>query len=323
MSEIKPLSKTEFVNNLSDSIKNELVENYGIESVPQYHRVHKTNVDMNGLTFRLDSSTVAPTIYTDGLYEQYLDGAHIQEIAKEASERVFFAHRYSPRLPKLDLESAKKNIVLSVINTEKNQAILKDTPNYQICSGDLSVVPRWVINDEASFLVNNKLASQLGITPEEVLAIGKNNLDKESFEIQPLMSMLRGFMGEELAGIPDIEGPEILVMTDANRVRGARVLLSNRALNTAHDILGSDYAVIPSSIHEVLAFPVSDEMKPEEIRAIISEVNGSVVQPDEVLSTNVFFYNGDKLSLVGDSFRVDGLSVEEPKMEHEGIRMAM
>ena len=55
--------------------------------------------------------------------------------------------------------------------------------------------------------------------------------------------------------------------------------------------LGSNFYFIPSSIHELLLFPMTDITSVEEIENIIGEVNSTLVQDDELLSDHVYTYS--------------------------------
>ena len=55
--------------------------------------------------------------------------------------------------------------------------------------------------------------------------------------------------------------------------------------------VGRNFYIIPSSIHEVILIP--DTLDIHYMKAMVKEVNGTEVSPDEVLSDNVYRYDID------------------------------
>lgn len=51
-----------------------------------------------------------------------------------------------------------------------------------------------------------------------------------------------------------------------------------------------DFYILPSSIHELLAVPVSTA-EIEELRQMVKEVNDNEVAPEEILGYEVYRYN--------------------------------
>ena len=47
------------------------------------------------------------------------------------------------------------------------------------------------------------------------------------------------------------------------------------------ELLGADYYVLPSSIHEVLVLPDNGEMDVKELESMVRDVNAAVVIPQE------------------------------------------
>ena len=63
--------------------------------------------------------------------------------------------------------------------------------------------------------------------------------------------------------------------------------------------VGGDYFVLPSSVHEVLIMPKSEDMDPKELRNMVQDVNATQVAEGEILSDQVYGYDAKthKLSI--------------------------
>ena len=83
------------------------------------------------------------------------------------------------------------------------------------------------------------------------------------------------------------------VLTNKSGFGGAAQLLNTEAISKFADNRGSDIAIIPSSIHEVLMIPVSNLPSTDgtdALKTMIEEVNRNVVQEEEVLSNHPYLF---------------------------------
>ena len=237
------------------------------------------------------------------------------------SEVVYNAYINVPELPQLTEEEARKHITLNVVNTKMNKQLLENTPHFEILGGELSAIPRWQISDEASFIVKNSLISELGLTPEEVLQIGQQNINNQEFKIHSMSDLLKGILGEE---VPSMEGPKMLVATTENKLHGANILLSEEGLKQIYEQFGEQrYAVILSSIHEIIAFGIDESINPSDIKSLIHEVNTTTVEAEERLSDELFMYDGNKLSMVGNTFEMESPEVDTMKFDRPLMTFGM
>mgnify|MGYP001230825433 FL=1 len=91
-----------------------------------------------------------------------------------------------------------------------------------------------------------------------------------------------------------------------------------------HDLaekLGSDLFILPSSVHEVIA--ISANMgDPNELAAMVTEINMGQVALDERLSNQVYHYDKElrKVTLATDTpnKRLDGIVAEAPLVYDAG-----
>ena len=52
----------------------------------------------------------------------------------------------------------------------------------------------------------------------------------------------------------------------------------------------SDLYILPSSVHEVLVLKADNEIEPKELKTMVTEINGTEVAQDEVLTDNAYRY---------------------------------
>ena len=83
-------------------------------------------------------------------------------------------------------------------------------------------------------------------------------------------------------------------MTNDKKINGAAAVLYKGVLRKfAEDNKVEEVYVIPSSIHEVILVPITEEcdMTVENLNEMIVAVNDEQVAPDEILGTHAYIYN--------------------------------
>jgi hypothetical protein len=88
------------------------------------------------------------------------------------------------------------------------------------------------------------------------------------------------------------------VLSNPVRSFGAACIVYPEVLDMAGQVLGEDYYVLPSSVHEVVLVPVSKSMEPGEMDAMVMEINQTQVAEEEILSDHAYLYQRDAKSLV-------------------------
>lgn len=81
-------------------------------------------------------------------------------------------------------------------------------------------------------------------------------------------------------------------LTNAQKMNGASLLLQEDIRKQIGECLGSNYFVLPSSIHEVLILPDNGLFEVPELNAMVNEVNETQVERQEQLSDKVQFCDG-------------------------------
>lgn len=77
---------------------------------------------------------------------------------------------------------------------------------------------------------------------------------------------------------------------ETTKNNGANIMLYKEYLEIAAEKMNGDFYILPSSIHELLAVPVSTA-EIEKLRQMVKEVNDNEVAPEEILGYEVYRYN--------------------------------
>ena len=81
----------------------------------------------------------------------------------------------------------------------------------------------------------------------------------------------------------------IWILTNAAERYGASVILYKNLLSKMRQVVGGDFYIMPSSIHEVLIVPAEDACR-KDLEAMVMAVNAEAVTPEERLGERVILY---------------------------------
>lgn len=149
--------------------------------------------------------------------------------------------------------------------------------------------------------VTNELMEQYHITPEALFAQAhQNTVEQYPLEIKTMHEVMREIMGMEMDEFPGevhTDEPQMYVVSNAQRMNGATVLLYPDTLRKIEEKVGGEYYILPSSTHEVLAIPKNQAPTPTELRQMVREINRDQVKPTERLAGEVFLYKANESQL--------------------------
>lgn len=281
----------------------QLLHEYYTAAEVLLQRIQKVNEVKEALCIKYADSPVAPTVYLDDKYALYQYGQSVEQIARDTVEQLMKLREQTPEIPVMNAESAKENLYCVVINAEENAELLKQVPYEKI--HDLAVIPRFRVGEESSFIVKNEHCTVFQLTGEEIMEIAHSNTNKQEFMCQNMGEMMRELMIKE--GIPDEFADELLraqgeqcpawILTNESKFEGAVAIASEEVLKVAHDKLGEDFYVLPSSRHEVILVPMSVVADVEDLKSMVREVNANEVSKADKLSDSVYRFDGRRLSL--------------------------
>lgn len=261
---------------------------------------------LTGIGFRTSGEMVVPVIYIDSLEPMWLAGRPIDEIASELFDAYCKRLYIEPSFPDLRWEHCSSDIEIVAVNERANSAMLADIPHRTV--EDLAFyarvrVPEFEEDGIATFKVTNELLQYWKKTPDEVLNLAVKNTERKEFKCESLVQMIKEMTGLE-AGLPMDEVPEIpqvLVVSNSEKLHGAQILACKDSLSEIVEKVGCDVYIIPSSIHELLIVSKSEATSLDELKQMVAEVNRTALEPEDVLSDNVYTFDSKtkKLRIAG------------------------
>lgn len=301
----------EFQNMVVENIKDYLPEKYAEATVSLQKVIKNNDVNLTGLMVMTEDSNIAPNIYLDEYYEEYIDGGHFSDILQDIADmrvknevvQVFDVSMLT------EFEKIKDRVFCKLINGNMNEAYLADKPYMQV--EDLAAI--YIVDlgksedGHMSVPITKNLMGHYGISLEELHDVAIQNLAKSQIEFKSMRDMLIELMfpnglpenDPRVAQLPPQEDmPLLYVLTNAEKINGAAAILDSKIMGDISDKLGGDFVVIPSSIHEVLVMPIEGMMDRMALETMIQDVNASQVDPVERLSDHAYQYDSQRRVLV-------------------------
>lgn len=266
-------------------------------------KVNKNNgLVLDGLTIMQEGVNLAPTIYLNGYYEDYLSYGAV-EVAKKIIT-IYEANKPKESIDIsffTDIEKVRPTIKMKLINYEKNKALLVQIPYIRFL--DLAVVFIATLESDckkgfASILIHNHHMEYWNMLPDDLYKIAMENTAND-FEITPMLDIINELLCTEYSDeMLDSTECRMSVLTNHYKLHGAVGMMHKEILNQYMKANQTGKIVIlPSSIHEVLLISCDDSVDMEYYKKTVKEVNATQVLPEETLSDNVYVYDGNAITI--------------------------
>lgn len=245
---------------------------------PEVTEVIKNGVTLTGIINKPENATCCPTVYIDGLDD---------DEAIRACEKGFTMA--IPKALETDIGEIFDNP-----DTTKFKARLfgkgKSGSNLVKPFLDLEICVVYDLGG-ASFKISKQNAEKMGISEQNLFLTALEN-SYADFKTDNIGLMLKK-MGFDLGmDFDEAMLPPMTVITTNSLYCGAIHLTNTKKLKELADKLNDDLYILPSSLHELIAVPVSLG-KVEQLRQMVSEVNQTEVSETELLSYSVYRFNRD------------------------------
>ena len=264
---------------------------------------------LTGLTIRTEASNVAPTIYLERMFERYKAGnAAIPVIVSEILS-VYESHKNTMSFDAslvTDFSACKERICYKLVNADRNRELLTEAPHIIVCD-DLAVIFYILVSTDkegtATITIRHNMFDLWGVSEEELFKIALDNTQRLfRGTVMSMASVLTELLSDRMDDEDSSEFFDMFVSEDmaplyvcsnTKKLNGAGVILYKGLLREFAERTGNDFYILPSSVHETILVPVSDQMELDCLKSMVREVNATQVAPEEILSDNVYIYHRD------------------------------
>ncbi|MDO4191938.1 MAG: DUF5688 family protein [Erysipelotrichaceae bacterium] len=287
----------EFQNWMKNNIISFLPEEYK-DARAEIHPVIKLNDQYLGLFVRRDTEEAVPAFNMFDMYRALEKGeAGLADIAQYVAKTIIDKTHDIPgfQLNALrNYEAVKDHLFIRVSNIKDKKDIMERAP-YTL-KEDLIITYHIQIdtndNSIASTIITNNMMETYGVSFSQLHKDAMENCVKIFPPVvRPLSSMIeslsQGFPNEERK---DYNG-EMLVITNEANVNGAAALFYPGIMNHISELIGGDYYILPSSIHECILLPMTIQPNYLELENMVKEVNMMMVPEEEQLGNRIYYYD--------------------------------
>lgn len=260
-------------------------------------RVTKNNgVVLTGLMAKSDGTNIYPTLYVDSMYEPDMKHEDVEYVAMKLAKSLRNAE--VDREYSLDIfdnyEKARENIFFKLINAKQNKELLQDIPHRRV--HDLAIVYFYLVEDEhfngkGTILIKNEMTKAWSVTEDDLYSVA---LDNGRMKQPPCLLSMKDLLNEMAGNTIMVDDCSMYVLSNESKMYGASVILYEGYLKEIYDILGCNFYVLPSSIHEVILIPEREGISASGLLEMVTSVNSSEVSEEDILADSVYFYNSEK-----------------------------
>lgn len=299
-----------------ETVVSALSSRLGIGYSVALHKIPKNNgVLLDGLCITKIPDTIAPAIYMNSYYEQFLAGAALDDIVAG----IYCLYQDSTPCPAIRPESFQnfsgisRLIAWKLIHAGSNRALLAEIPHIPLL--DLAIVFYLYLDNsehgQMTALIYNEHLTLWNITEKELHDLAKANTPKllpcSINSMNEIMcDLARDYLGDDcdedfIRNLQDTnEQQELFVLTNHFGINGSCCILYDGVLKQFADKLERDLIILPSSIHEVLLLPDSDRLSYTELSEMVTHINQTEVPAEDQLSNQIYRYSRqeDRLSMI-------------------------
>lgn len=295
--------KQEFANYVKDHIREYLPLDFR-EAEISLIDVVKTNDRMfTGLTIRDTGERAATTIYLEPFAEQAAAGRPMEDILRQIAETgtAYRGHVPVDIAELTDYEAVRPRLTVRLCDPDANREYLKDKPHTPC--GELAAYYRIRVEAgedmNASAAVTDRQMEAWGITKDQLHEDAvRADSERSPVCLYDMVDMLDGGMFSRqpenlfLRDEPVNQGIiPLYVLTNQEKDGGAGVLARDGVLEKLGALIGSDFYLIPSSVHELLLVPDNGTVQVQELESMVRDVNAAQVAPEDLLSDKVQHYD--------------------------------
>jgi len=256
-------------------------------------------VRQTGLLLKRRDERIAPNFYLGAQYREW-------EAGRSSPDEIVFGicRVYEEELKKnrklaeavdFSWESAKEKVFVRLVGRQKNETLLEELPHEEFL--DMAVVYHYVIelakNEKGALVITKEHLQLFDITEEELRETAlKNTMEQMCPVITGMNEMMQRLANRIGVSVPFMQTEGMMyIMGNKEERYGATSLLFSKELERFSNEIGSGFYILPSSIHEIILVPEDYAESPEAFSDMVHEVNATQLDPTEVLTDSVYYYD--------------------------------
>ena len=328
------LNFKEFQEYIKSNVKDYLPENYKDADIQFTDVVKNNDVHLTGVLIKKENETLTPNIYINELYEKYSSGMNLDEIVGDIAD-LRIEHDPPEEAQSIgsiftNYEMVKQRLEIHLCDMELNRDKLKNQVYTE--QGDFAATYHIKIGGDGmlrgSAAVTPNLLKGWGITEEQLRedslraehSKGAVFTDIEELVAERTFGLKSTNLLDKQKDVIDNEvGFSFYCLTSEEKRYGASMILQEDVMGKVSKLMGGDFYILPSSIHETLIVPTTTQMTLEDMSIMVQYVNKEAVEPEDKLSDKVQFYDSKEMVIENAKKRESRLAMEKASTKEAGI----
>lgn len=291
-----------------DKILNEVVEavekEFDVEAavVRQENTIkaNRNNEELVGISVKTKGSNMAAILWIKEMADVETMKAELIDFIKKMPETPSIDVDFL-----LDWDKCRDRVEMVIYNAERNKSLMEKVPYRPFLDLIITYQVNVEVGDgEGSVKVTNQLLKSWGITEDELNNAAYVNLLHKDWEVDDMIELMKKAFEESCPGLSDIFMKEIIeqridsgtheyVVTSKSKVRGAAGIMSPIIQERLEKLLGDEFYIIPSSIHETICCSKA-AIDAGSASSMIKQVNPEELPEEDFLSDSLYKYTKGK-----------------------------
>lgn len=312
----------EFQDYVQRHIKTYLPEEYQGIAPSIQTRDGNNGLVYTGICLHDEAKSITPLIHLDKAYELYQNGEELDVIMENIAQSAVISEstkdRFNMGLDYTKFENVQDRITVHIINGKYNQSLLQHLPHTGLPDTDLAAIYKIEISENEQGLVSTKITDNMmevwGISKESLHHIALDNTTRmHPFCIQDMEGIIYGHKAAPGVYPERMDADGFYVLSTGNAIGGAATVLYPDLLKEVGKRFGSDYFILPSSVHELILVKDTGEFDAKEMQMLVSKINHTEVPPEDVLSNQVYRYDltNDRFCMATDPEETNEFHIED------------
>ncbi len=270
-----------------------------------YTAAKNNGTSRTGIMIEVPGINISPTIYLEEFYERLENGESVDAVVQDVYnfyEKIKYDRSWDVSAVER-YEAIRGKIVFKLIHTKKNEGLLKEVPHREFL--DLSIVYYALLQVDkektgtATLLVKNEHMKLWGVSEEELYRDAADNvrtlLPARLITMSHSVESCLCSNSEEFENILDTgetaEEDIMFVLSNQPGYFGAACIAYPGVADMIGNVLGGNYYVLPSSVHETVLVLCDKGMEPWIMDEMVQDINREHVAEEEILSDHCYIYD--------------------------------
>ena len=247
----------------------------------------KNGVELEGIRILTDNN-IAPVIYTESIIERAEEEYKTLDDVVSAIIGIY----ESKKSFQFDVNRLfDRDFVLSGLyiglQKESNEDIVKRACYLDGIESYIYIRGEADRDESYSIKVNTDILKRADISEAEAWEKAEANTNAET-SLESMAKVMADMMGFEYTEEMDEETP-FFIISNKSKIKGASAILNKKVLADFGERYHTDkIVVLPSSVHEMLLVPYTEEVDLDTFSNMVGEVNNSEVDPTERLTDRAY-----------------------------------